>query len=196
MIAGGWICRACWHSNGPTEERCYRCHTPRDQQLTVEAGSLKQQAEPGAELKGRLDADLPILAWLAVVPLRVSAALQIGAGIILFVVGLLVGKVDAPDVLGLQANIFVSLFGLVLILLGFLQVFLANSVRRHARWAYVVTLVLAVSGSVPRMIGISVPALTSDLAITVWWISTWLYFAMAIFAAALLLMSFVRRPIE
>ena len=50
MIEGGWVCRACWRPNGPREERCYRCHTPRDQQLAVEPGSLKEQTEPGTDL--------------------------------------------------------------------------------------------------------------------------------------------------
>jgi len=29
-VGGPWICRACWKTNRPGDDRCYRCHLPRD----------------------------------------------------------------------------------------------------------------------------------------------------------------------
>ena len=194
MIEGGWVCRACWRPNGPNEERCYRCHTPRDEQLSVEAGSLKERTEAGAELVGRLDADLGLLAWLAVLPMRVNAVLSIVGGVLLLVIGLLIGDQALPKAGGLDGNVVVMLVGVVAIIIGSLQIFLANSVRRHARWAYVVTLLLSLAATAPRLLGADVPDLTNDTALTVWWIDTWLYFFIALAAAALLLASFVRKP--
>jgi hypothetical protein len=196
VIQGGWVCRACWRPNGPNEERCYRCHTPRDQQLSVEAGSLKAQTEPGWELKGRLDADLGLIAWLAVFPMRVGAVLSIVGGALLVILGLLLGDRGSPQVGGLDANIVVSLLGLFAIFNGALTIFLAKSVLRHARWAYVVMLLLSVAAIAPRFLGAEVSDLTSETAVTVWWIVTWWYVAIGLSMAVLLLASFVRRSVD
>jgi hypothetical protein len=193
VIEGGWVCRACWRPNGPKEERCYRCHTPRDQQLAVEAGSLKKQTEVGAELVGRLDTNLGLIAWLVVLPMRVGAVLSIVVGGFLFVLGLLLADRGLPQVGGLDGNIVVSLAGLLAILNGALTIFLVKSVLRHARWAYVVMLLLSLAAIAPRVLGAEVPDLTSEAAQTVWWIATWWYVAIGLSMALLLLASFVRQ---
>jgi len=95
-------------------------------------------------------------------------------------------------VLGLDAPIFVGLIGVVLIFVGVLQIFLANSVRRHARWAYAAVLAIGLLGSVPRLLGISVPVQVSGPAQTGWWIGAWLYLVVASCAAALLVLSYIR----
>jgi hypothetical protein len=196
VIQGGWVCRACWHPNGPREDRCYRCHTPRDEQLAVEAGSLKAQTEPGYQLRGRLDASLPILAYLTAWPLRVTGALDIGIGALIVIVGLLRGDAGLPSLLGMPANIWLSLFGMLYVLVGFLKIFIATSVRRYARWAYVVTIVATVGSLASTVVGPSIPADSGDLATVLWWINTWVTFGIAMGATALLLASFVRRPID
>jgi hypothetical protein len=197
VIEGGWVCRACWRPNGPNEERCYRCHTPRDQQLAVEAGSLQASTEPGAELKGRLDADLGLLAFFAVLPMSVSGVLSIVGGALIVVLGLiLIGDARMPEVYGMNSAILLSFVGLVAIVVGALQIFLARSVRRHARWAYVVTLVLALVACAPRLLVDAPPELTNQVALTAWWIDTWIYVWIAFASTALLFASFVRRPVD
>jgi len=89
MIEGGWVCRACWQPNGPAEDRCYRCKTPRDAQLAVEAGSSRERAEVGSELKGRMDAELPILALVTAWPLRIFGGAEIGLGMLILLLALL-----------------------------------------------------------------------------------------------------------
>jgi hypothetical protein len=159
----------------------------------VEAGSLKKQTEPGAELVGRLDANLGLIAWLAVLPMRVGAVLSIVGGGFVFVLGLLLADRGLPQVGGLDGNIVVSLVGLLAILNGSLTIFLAKSVLRHARWAYVVMLLLSLAAIAPRILGAVMPDVTSEAAQTVWWIVTWWYVAIGLSMAVLLLASFVRQ---
>ena len=193
VIQGGWVCRACWRPNGPKEERCYRCHTPRDQQLSVEAGSLKAQTEPGYELKGRLDVDLSILAYLTAWPLRVLGGLGIVVGVGIALLSLLNSIEGRPDVLGLPFNTYVTLFGMFVVLMGVLQIFLARSVRRHARWAYVVVLLLSVGWFISSILGLYLPPSTDGVATSSATFSAWIYFLMALGSGVLLMTSFIRR---
>jgi hypothetical protein len=195
VIEGGWVCRACWRPNGANEKRCYRCHTPRDQQLSVEPGSLKAQTEPGYELKGRLDADLSILAYLTVWPLRVLGGLGITIGISIALASLTNAVEGEPDVLGLPFNTYLTLFGIFVILFGVLQIFLARSVRRHAQWAYAVVLVISVFWFIASLVGLYLPASTEGVAASSATFSAWIYFLMALGSAALLLTSFIRREV-
>jgi len=196
VIEGGWICRACWRPNGPREEVCYRCHTPRDQQLAVEAGSLKEQTEPGYELKGRLDADLSILAYLVAWPLRVLGGLGITIGVSIALLSLLNSAEDRPDVLGMPFNTYLTLFGIFVLLFGVLQIFLARSVRRHAQWAYGVVLLISVFWFISSLLGLYLPASTEGAAASSATFSAWIYLLMAAGSAALLLTSFIRREVE
>jgi hypothetical protein len=42
----GWVCRSCWKSNRPKDDRCYRCRTPRDADTaTVEANRVQRERE-------------------------------------------------------------------------------------------------------------------------------------------------------
>jgi uncharacterized membrane protein HdeD (DUF308 family) len=196
VIEGGWVCRACWRPNGKNEQRCYRCHTPRDQQLTVEPGSLKEQTEPGYELKGRLDADLGILAYLAAWPLRVTGVLEIGFGALLAVAGLVRGDEGLPSVLGMSANIWASLFGVFFVFIGSLKIFLANSVRRHARWAYVVTIAVGALNIALTILGPSAPADGGQTASIGVQIDAWITFGIVLCATTLLVTSYIRREVE
>lgn len=194
MIEGGWICRACWKSNGPRDTRCYRCHTPREEQAAVEAGSLQARTKPGWELIGRLDADLPVLTLVTVLQMRIYSALGIGLGVLVFLLGLVNGGEGAPEVFGMPANVFIMLFGVITVIAGFLLVFLTGGLRRHARWAYGVTAVVFTGDSLLRISGFTVPTMTGGPGFVAWHVSAWVSLVVGVGAAALLVTSFIRRP--
>lgn len=193
MFEDGWVCRACWKPNRAQDDRCFRCKTPRDQQAQVEAGSQVAKIRPGAHLEGRLDAEIPVLAMLVAWPLRAYGALTVLIG--LLIVGItLLSWAPRPPIMGINWQLFVVSAGMIVIILGALQIFFANSVRRHARWAYVVALMFGLLGSLPRLLNL-VPStqVPEGLGHTIWLIGPWLYLAMAIGAVVLLLTSFIRR---
>jgi hypothetical protein len=46
-IAEGWICRDCWKANRPGDNRCYRCHAPRDSdQAAASQGRVMREPRP------------------------------------------------------------------------------------------------------------------------------------------------------
>jgi hypothetical protein len=192
VIEGGWICRACWKSNRPSDDRCYRCKTPRDQQLEVEAGSLKESSAPGFEKRGRLDVELPVLTTLVAWPMWLSGWLTIVAGALGAVLALLAAV--AGNVAGGLVT-FVS--GLLIIALGSLVIFLSRSVRRNARWAYVIAAIVYLLSSVPALFVIGdVRRLAPgypDWAFTVQTILSLIYLALGLLAILLLITSFMRR---
>jgi hypothetical protein len=47
--------------------------------------------------------------------------------------------------------------GSLLPLQGVLQIFLARSVSRHARWAYVIALLFGLGGALPRLLNLVTP---------------------------------------
>lgn len=192
MIRDGWVCRACWKPNGPNEDRCYRCKTPRDEQPNVEAGSRIVEADPGANLTGRLDTQLPVLALLAAWPLRVYGAFVVGIGIFVLFISLFAGG-DSQPVMGIDGQAFLGLLGFGLICLGALQVFIARSVRRGARWAYAIAALVGLGGSLPRLLNlVTNEQLATGWARTGYLVGAWLYLGMALCAAALLVTSFIR----
>ena len=160
----------------------------------MEAGSLHAQTKPGFELIGRLDADLPVLTLVTFVPMRIYGALTIILGVLVAFLGLVSGREGQPEVLGMPANVFTILLGLITIGFGLLLVFLANGIRRHSRWAYGVTASVFTGDSLLRIGGFTVPTVTSGPGFVVWQISAWISLVVGLGAAALLVTSFVRRP--
>jgi hypothetical protein len=190
----GWVCRACWKPNRPSDERCYRCKTPRDQQATVEAGTLRAVAEPGGATEGRLDAQFPLLAFLVSWPLRAAGAAAIGGGILVFLGAMLSRGEGAPPVFGMDARMFLGLLGFGFFVFGSLQIYVARSVQRFARWAYAIALVFALAGSLPRLLGlVQMPAQFAGGASTVWLGLAVVYAALAVMAVFLLAASFMGR---
>ena len=193
MIRDGWVCRACWKPNGPAEDRCYRCKTPREGQMEVEAGSRTNDIRPDAHLDGRLDAELPILALLAAWPLRIYGVASIGIGILIFLLALASPPSDEP-VLGMDAKVFLGILSFAVVCWGALQIFLAKSVRRHARWAYVIAFLFGLGGALPRLLNLEAADELTGAARTIWLVGPFLYLGVALCAVALLVTSFMRRP--
>jgi hypothetical protein len=150
---------------------------------------------PGWELKGRLDGDLGILAYLAAWPLRVTGVLDIGFGALIAVAGLVRGDEGLPTLLGMSTNIWISLFGVAFIFIGSLKISLAKSVRRHARWAYVVTIVVGALNIALTILSPSVPADAGQAASVGTQIDAWITFGIVLCAATLLVTSYIRREI-
>lgn len=164
----GWVCLACWKPNRAQDNRCFACKTPRDQQTTVKAGSLTEKVKPGSDLVGRLDAEVPLLALLTAWPMRIAGVAAIGLGSLGFVLTLLSRGEGQPAVFGMDAKMFVGLVMFGVVLLGALQVFLADGVRRHARWAYVLTILIGLAVGAGRLLDVtpSTPLLSgSSMAI-------------------------------
>ena len=193
MIRDGWICRACWKPNRAQDDRCYRCKTPRDQQLDVAAGSLKETSAPEYANRGRMDMELGLLAAVVAWPTWLSGWLGIIGGVLTFLLALL-GLAG-----GQQSNaLILGITGAILVLLGWLVVFLARSVRRHARWAYAIVAFFYLVGSVPWFLGLG--QLPPDLAAQVpdWYVTVqniWagISLVLGIGALVLLITSFMRR---
>ena len=188
MIEGGWICRACWKSNRPEDDRCYRCKTPRDQQIDVAAGSLKEQSAPGYKMRGRKDTELPLLAALVGWPMSLSGWLGIIVGILIAVLAVLAGR---------EANAMITIIAAaVFVLFGALFIFLGRSVRRHARWAYAVAAVAYLLPTAPTLLGlVEVP---EDIVLPDWYLNTQtvigiVYVLLGLCAVFLLVTSFIRQ---
>jgi hypothetical protein len=162
--------------------------------MSVNAGSLQEAVKPGAHLTGRMDAQMPILAWLTAWPLRVAGIAAIALGSLGFVLTLLSRGEGQPPVLGIDAKLFVGLVMLAVVLIGALQVFLANSVRRHARWAYALTIVIGLGVAASRLINVdATPEGMPSASLVIYRGAGWLYLAMAVLATALLVVSFINR---
>lgn len=197
MIDGNWICRSCWHSNRPGDRNCYRCHTPRFEAESVEGGSVSDVAPVRRGERTRLDVELPFVTFLAVLPMRLYGTFAVGLGILIIVLGLLSGGASSLGVAGAPASVLILIaFGVIVGLYGLFLIFLANRVGRHARWAYLVTLLLFLVDSVPRLLGGVKPEFTSDVVSVAWWISAWLSFGVGVCAGTLLLTSFVGQSAE
>lgn len=189
MIQGGWVCRACWKSNRPQDDRCYRCKTPREEQLTVEAGSLKEQTAPGYALRNRLDAKLGILAAVVAWPTWLTGWLGIIGGVLVFLLALL------TLVTGREVNaLVIGITAVVVVLVSWFWIFLANSIRRNARWAYAVAAVVYIVPSAPWLLGIvDVPPgiVLPDWYSTMQTVFALLGLVLGICAAVLLIASFM-----
>lgn len=197
MFQDGWICSACWKSNRARDARCYACKTPRAQQVSTERGSVVAKVKPEAQLAGRMDAQVPLLAMLTAWPLRLTGIAAVGLGAIGAVLTLLSRGAGQPPVLGMDAKLFVLLIMMAIIATGALQIFLAQSVRRHARWAYAITIIIGLAVSLTRLLDL-IPAspLLSGRSLAIYYGSAWIYLAMAVLAAVLLAMSFVGQERE
>lgn len=191
MIPGAWICRACWKSNRPEDERCYRCKTPREDQLAVEAGSSKEQTTPGTKLRGRMDAQFGLLAILVGLPMWLSAWTLIAGSVLLLIYGVL--ELLSGDVASALAAVVIAA---VIVLVAMLWRFVSRSVRRHARWAYAVAAILYLLPSAPLLLGlVELPreaAALPDWYFTVQTAITIVYLLLGVCAVFLLITSFIR----
>lgn len=193
MIRDGWVCRACWKPNLPDETVCYRCKTPRDAQTRVEMGSKVAEIDPMFAKRGRLDIEWPVLAYLVSWPLGFDGALGLLTGFLGFAVsGLVTGEEET--VLGLDIGTVLMLLAVLSMALSALRIFVARSIQRFARWAYVVAVGLTFLGSFPYLLGwLDQPYLAGSLSASLHTFRVWVNLVMLFGAVALLVMSFIRR---
>ena len=188
MIQGDWICRACWKSNRPGDDRCYRCKTPREAQVEVAPGSMKEQIAPGYQMRGRMDTDMSLLAMLVAWPMWLFGWIGIIGGVFAGIGGLVGGNSE---------NALISVVvATVLIVVGVIYIFLSRSVRRHARWAYAITAIVYLLPSAPALLGIvEVPAgvVVPDWYLNVQTILAIVYIVLGLGAVFLLITSFIRQ---
>jgi hypothetical protein len=195
LIREGWICRACWKPNRADEQKCHRCKTPRGEQAQVESGSKLEQLDVMRDKRGRLDVEIPLLAYIVSWPLGVSGVLGVISGSLGFLGGGLISGRGTVPVLGIDVGTFVMLVAAGSILMSAFQIFVARSIQRFARWAYVVAIVITALGSLPRIPGI-VPRRYSGGTVpaTVEAVQVWVYLVLCILAIGLLVISLIRRP--
>ena len=193
MFNDGWVCRACWKPNRPQDDRCYRCKTPRDAQLTVEAGSQKEAIKPGAHLQGRMDTQLPLVAALVAWPMWLSGVLGIIGAALIFLLALLsAGRVDES---GTSVGLVLGITAAVVAVVSALWIFISRSVRRHARWAYAIAAIAYLLPTAPTVLGLVEVPQQVDLPSWYRGVSTFftlLYVLLGICAAFLLGASFMR----
>jgi hypothetical protein len=111
------------------------------------------------------------------------------------VFGLLRGDEGLPSVLGMSANIWASLFGLFFVFIGSLKIFLANSVRRHARWAYVVTIAVGLLNVVLSILDPSASADEGQATSIGVQADAWITFGIVLCAGTLLVTSYIHREV-
>lgn len=193
VFKDGWVCRACWKSNRPEDYRCYRCKTPREEQLAVEPGSLKARATPGWQKAGRMDLDLGILAFLVAWPMWLSGVLAfifaVFAGLLALVAG------DRVDDLGNSVRLVMVITTIVLVLFGMLWIFVSRSVRRQARWAYAIAILVYLVPALLSLLFPVPPAIQDQLpdwALAVDTVLQWAYLILGLMAVLLLATSFMR----
>lgn len=189
MFRDGWICSACWKPNRSADDRCYVCKTPRGQVPSDQTGMAAPSIGSSTKSQGRLDTRFAFLTLLVSLPLRVTGVLSIVTGILVVALGLLSGGRGEP-VLGMSPIVIFGIFAFVVVAFGALQLFVARSVQRFSRWAYAVALVLGLTASLPRLLGLVHPsAQVSGSMLTVYLGVAWVYLALAALAAFLLVAS-------
>jgi hypothetical protein len=190
MFPDGWICRACWKPNRPSDGRCYVCKTPREQQVAVEAGSLRERTDPTWKKRRRLDANLGLVAAIVSWPMWLSGGLSILTGLFTAFLALISGGWGDPD--RNIARLVILILAVVLVLTGMLAIFVSRSIRRQARWAYALAIVLyGVPAVVALLVSFPLPADTPAWYGTVETALQWLYLVLAFGAVLLLAASFM-----
>ena len=76
-FADGWTCRACWKSNRPQDEVCYRCKTPRN----ADEGEIEARRAAAAAAAERPEKVPDIVVALPVVIFRGYSRAWIRGGI-------------------------------------------------------------------------------------------------------------------
>jgi hypothetical protein len=187
------MCRACWKPNKASETRCYRCKTPRDAQEEVEAGSKVAEIDVMHAKRGRLDVEWPVLAYLVSWPLGFDGMMGLIGGGLGFAGGGLIST-TGETVLGMDLGTLVMLVAAGSFLLSALRLFVARSIQRFARWAYMVAIALTALGSFPFLLGwLPGGYQPGTLSANLQALRVWLNLAMFFLAIALVVMSFMRR---
>ena len=190
MFPDGWICRACWKPNRPSDDRCYVCKTPREQQVAVEAGSLKERTDPTWKKRRRLDANLGLVAAIVGWPMWLSGWLSILIAIFVMFLALIAG--DRVDASGTSARLVLIIAAVITAVAGMIAIFISRSIRRQARWAYALAiLVYGVPALVALLASVPLPAGVPDWYATVETALEWLYLVLAFGAVLLLAASFM-----
>jgi len=193
VFEDGWICRACWQPNRSRDHRCYRCKTPREAQRAVEAGSLKERATPSWEKAGRRDLDLGMLAAIVAWPMWLSGVFIMLLAVFAALAAL--GAGDRVDSSGTSVRLVMVITAAVLAALAALWIFISRSIRRQARWAYAIAiLVYGVPAFVSLLFAVPVP---SSVAVPGWSVTLsaileWVYLVLGLMAGLLLAASFMR----
>jgi hypothetical protein len=130
--------------------------------------------------------------------MRLYGTFAVGLGVVIFVLGLVGGGGSGLGWAGIPDETLLILFilsGISTSLSGFALIFLAKRVGRHARWAYVVTLLWFLPGPLLGLVA-GVKPFTSDVASVAWLIAAWVSVGTGICAGALLVTSFVPRSAD
>jgi hypothetical protein len=144
---------------------------------------------PSTKVQGRVDTRFAFLTLLVSLPLRVTGVLSIIAGVLVFLLALLSGG-RGEQVMGMSPTLIFAIFGFVAVAYGALQLVVARSVQRFARWAYAVAFILCLAASLPRLLGLVHPsAQVSGSMLTVYLVVAWVYLALGAMAAFLLVTS-------
>jgi hypothetical protein len=135
-IQGAWICRACWKTNRPGDEKCYRCHTPRttdDLPIQGERGVGQGPSQDTGRLLGILIALPPfVFKWVA--------RLYVLGGILFLGIAVLAAvEPEAPALSWLLLTAVAAGW----FLLGFVMRWASRAMRHQNPWAFVVALTIS-----------------------------------------------------
>jgi hypothetical protein len=166
------------------------CKTPREQQVAVESGSLRERTDPTWKKRRRLDANLGLVAAIVAWPMWLSGALSFLLAVFAAFLALIAG--ERVDTSGNSVRLVMVIAAAVIALYGALAIFVSRSIRRQARWAYVLAiLVYGVPAVAALLVSFPLPADMPGWYATVETALQWVYLVLAFGAVLLLASSFM-----
>jgi len=186
-VEGPWICRACWKTNRPGDDRCYRCHLTRDaDEATVQrkrgagkAGAAKDDARNALDvLKALPNASVSIFTILQGLVFWVTGVSALVFGV-MFLGALLL--VSFSDRMQFQVWLLWAAAAGIAIGSGLFWLRASRAIRAREPWALGISLVSSLTSAVAGVVLLRTrPAAAVQL-------DPWLYGEIAIFGTAALL---------
>jgi hypothetical protein len=185
-FADGWTCRACWKSNRPQDEVCYRCKTPRH----ADEGEIEARRAAAAAAAERPEKVPDIVVALPVVIFRgySRAWIRGGIGVLALLALLAFGGITDVGYLLLTGSL-----GGGLVVIGFGAREVSDAMRNREPWAFLVGALLSVVAVVSSVMAFEIlaPGLVNPTAVR--WGSVIVFGGAGIAALAGLVLLVIRR---
>ena len=185
-FAEGWTCRACWKSNRPQDEVCYRCKVPRD----ADEAAIEEHREAAAARAAKPEAVPDIVVALPVVIFRGYSRVWLRGGMVVLVLLALVVFGGVADV---GYILLTGGLGTGLIVFGLVAGEVAEAMRNREVWSFAVGIGMSVVGAIGSVMAFDAlaPGVVNPAAIR--WASVLVFGGAALAAMGGLVLMFLRR---